>query len=350
MYTYIFILCFAIFLLVQQSEKKNNWLNYILLLVEAVFLIFSKNNSDYANYLMIYNGELELPFEIGIKVMSNILHGIGLESYTYFLILVMLLVAFVFWKWGKIIPYINHVLFFYALMIMYYDCIQIRNTIATFLVLYALYLSLYDKNIQAIGICLIAVFFHRLAFLMALILICVMVFKQKKNYEISILEISFHVFVGLFIILFGKRILLFLASKSILFVKIYDYLSVSTDYSSLIIWAGSTAFMMVLLWYFGVKNTLAYDNTNVPEIRKKAVNYLFRYVLFSFTFSGFLLFLNEFNRTYRLFDLMLFMVYGLVESEMSWKSRRVIFIIISFINVVFMIVALSRGVNLDTFF
>lgn len=268
MYTYIFILCFAIFLLVQQSEKKNSWLNYILLFVEAVFLIFSKNNSDYANYLMIYNGELELPFEVGIKYMSNLLRGIGLESYTYFLIFVMILIAFVFWKWGKIIPYINHVLFLYALMIMYYDCIQIRNTIATFMVLYALYLSLYDKNIQAIGICLIAVFFHRLAFLMAVILICVMVFKPK-NYEISILEIGLHVFVGLFVILFGKRILLFLASKSILFVKIYDYLSVSTDLSSLIIWAGSTAFMMVLLWYFGVKNTLAIDNTNVPEIRKK---------------------------------------------------------------------------------
>lgn len=44
------------------------------------------------------------------------------------------------------------------------------------------------------------------------------------------------------------------------------------------------------------------------------------------------------------------MVFGLVESEMSWKSRRAIFIIIAFINVVFMIVALSRGVDLDTFF
>lgn len=101
MYTYIVILCFVIFLLVQQSEKKNSWLNYILLLVEAVFLIFSKNNSDYANYVMIYNGEWNVPVESGIKFVSNILRGIGLESYTYFLIIVMILIAFVFLEMGE---------------------------------------------------------------------------------------------------------------------------------------------------------------------------------------------------------------------------------------------------------
>ena len=350
MYTYSLILCFSVFLLIQQHEKQNKGLNYLLLVVEAVFLIFSKNNSDYSTYLMIYNGEMKLPFEIGIKTISDILHGIGLESYTYFLILVMALIAFVFWKWGKIIPYINYVLFFYALFIMYYDCIQIRNTIATFLILYAMYLSLHDKKLQAIVMCIIAVFFHRLAFLMALLLMYVVFVKPRKDYEISKWEIGLHVFVGIFIAAFGKPILLFLASKSILFVKVYDYLAVSTGYDSLIIWAGSTAFIMLLLWYFGARNTLSKDNKSVPEIRKKAVNYLLRYSLFGISCSGFLLFVNEFNRTYRLFDLMLFMVFGLVTSEMSWKSKRAVFIISSAINVIFMLVALPRGVDLDTFF
>ena len=84
MYTYSLILCFSVFLLIQQHEKQNKGLNYLLLVVEAVFLIFSKNNSDYSTYLMIYNGEMKLPFEIGIKTISDILHGIRLRSCTLF--------------------------------------------------------------------------------------------------------------------------------------------------------------------------------------------------------------------------------------------------------------------------
>ena len=49
MYTYSLILCFSVFLLIQQHEKQNKGLNYLLLVVEAVFLIFSKNNSDYSD-------------------------------------------------------------------------------------------------------------------------------------------------------------------------------------------------------------------------------------------------------------------------------------------------------------
>lgn len=350
MYTYLLILCFSVFLFVQQNKKKNEGLNYLLLLVEAVFLIFSKNNSDYSTYLMIYNGEIDLPVEKGMITVASILKSIGLESYTYFLVLVMVLITFVFWKWGKIVPYINHVLFFYALMIMYYDCIQIRNTIAAFLILYALYLSLHDKKIEMMIICVIAILFHRLVFMLALILIYVTFFKPRKDYMISKVEIGVHIFTGLFISIFGRQILLFLASKSVLFVKIYDYLSIDTGYDSLIIWAGTTGGMMIILWYFGVKNVLSSDNHQVLEIRKRAVNYLFRFSLFSISCSGFLLFLNEFNRTYRLFDVMLFMIFGIIEDEMSWKNKRLTFLIFSLVNIVFMMIALSRGVDLDTFF
>ena len=348
MYTYILILCFAIFLFVQQNNKKHEGLNYVLLLVEAIFLIFSVNNSDYSNYLLIYNGEMGS--EIGIRFVSSILRGIGLESYTYFLVLVMALIEFVFWKWGKLIPYINHVLFLYALMIMYYDCIQIRNTIATFLILYGLYLSLYDKKVEMIIVCIIAVLFHSFSALFALMLLYVVFVRQKDNYEISKFEIGLHAFGGIFIILFGRKILLFLAAQGPFFHRIYGYLSADNGYDSLIIWAGSTVFLMVLLWYFGVRNVLSVDNLSVPEINKKAVNYLYRYTLFSVSCSGFLLFLNEFNRTYRLFNMMLFMVFALVEDEMSWKNKRILFVLFTLINIAFMMVALSRGVDLDTFF
>ena len=133
-------------------------------------------------------------------------------------------------------------------------------------------------------------------------------------------------------------------------MKIYDYLSIDTGYDSLIIWGGTTGGMMIILWYFGVKNVLSSDNHQVLEIRKRAVNYLFRFSLFSISCSGFLLFLNEFNRTYRLFDVMLFMIFGIIEDEMSWKNKRLTFLIFSLVNIVFMMIALSRGVDLDTFF
>lgn len=350
MYTYLLIVCFSIFLFIKQYEKQNNGLNYLLLLVEAVFLIFSINNSDYSSYYDIYSGRVNIPIEKGFKATSVFLRGIGLESYTYFLILVMLLIAFVFWKWGKLIPNINYVLFFYALFLMYYDCIQIRNTIATFLILYAMYLSLHDKIAPALVVCLAAVFFHRLGFLLALILIYIMIFKPRKGYEISKLEIALHVFVGAFVVVFGRKILLFLAGKGGIFFKLYDYLAETAGFDSLIIWAGSTTGMLILLWYFGVRKVLSSDNTSVPEIRKKAVNYLFRYCLFNISCSGFLLFLIEFNRIYRLFELMLFMIFALIQSEMSWKSKRVIFFVFFAVNVIFMLVAIPRGVNLDTFF
>lgn len=351
MYTYLAILCVSTLLLMLQQHKQNKGINYLLLGIEVIMLVFSKNNSDYSTYLKIYDGELNLPYEIGMKTVGNILRCFGLEDYTYFLILVMILVLFVFYKWGKIIPYINHVLYFYTLFIMYYDCIQIRNTIATFMLLYALYLALYDKKITAILICFLATFFHRLTFLTGLILAYIVFSRRHKTtYEVSKKEIGLNLLLGFSGAILGRPLIKFLAPYNTMFAKAQEYLAIDSGYDSLIIWAGSTAVILVLLWYTGVKKALDPLNTNVPEIRKKAVNYLYRYALFSIGCSGLLLFLEEFNRVYRLFNLMLFMVFGMIESEMTWKSRRLVFIIIVAINVIFMLVALPRGVDLDTFF
>ena len=72
-------------------------------------------------------------------------------------------------------------------------------------------------------------------------------------------------------------------------------------------------------------------------------------MLFGIAVSGFLLFVEEFNRMYRLFYLAGYLIFGLIEKRMPGTNRYILFRVICAINILFMVVAMLRGINFDLY-
>ena len=262
--------------------------------------------------------------------------------------LVFGLILLTFQIWGKEIKHINYVIFLYSLFIMYYDCIQIRNTIAVFLILIALYLSAFDRKILGIIFCIIAVFFHRFAILMGMIVLYTVIIKPNKKYKIQRNEILFITIAGCAISILGMPIILFVSEKISLVARLKFYISSTLSIDSFIIWAGPAIVYLIIMWYLGIRK-INKEDSGISIQKRKLINILFRYSLFSVATSGFLLYLNEFNRLYRMFYLVLFLLFGIIETELSRKNRWLLFCMMSAVNIVFMGVAMLRGINFDLF-
>ncbi len=350
MQTYIIITLFGVILLGFQKKYriKGININYFLLISELILLVFTVNNPDYQTYKVAYTQGMGPFYETGILIVSDLLRKVGIVQYSSFLFLVFGLILLTFQIWGKEIKHINYVIFLYSLFIMYYDCIQIRNTIAVFLILIALYLSAFDRKILGIIFCIIAVFFHRFAILMGMIVLYTVIIKPNKKYKIQRNEILFITIAGCAISILGMPIILFVSEKISLVARLKFYISSTLSIDSFIIWAGPAIVYLIIMWYLGIRK-INKEDSGISIQKRKLINILFRYSLFSVATSGFLLYLNEFNRLYRMFYLVLFLLFGIIETELSRKNRWLLFCMMSAVNIVFMGVAMLRGINFDLF-
>lgn len=353
MITYLTILTISFLLLaIQQNKFKVTYKKRItcrlnLLFVEMLLLIFTIENPDYGTYNYIFSdNEVDFP-EKGFGLVANLLQTNGIDNYCYISVLIGILVVLVFILWKNKIPGIHFTIFFYSLFAMYYDVIQIRNTISCFLMLASLCFFIDHKKIIAFALSFLALLFHRFALLMVFIMLYLELMDINKKTEfVNKGEFVFFVIVGMFGILKVKRIVRFLSEKYTIFEKLKDYIADDNGYDSLVIWAGTAVFFLAILWHFGLKAYL--KDSFVSHERKRAVNILFRYSLFCIPLSSFLLVVNEFNRIYRFFYLIDFFIFGAVWKALNRKNTTV-FLLISFVNIIFMIVAYERGLNFDKY-
>lgn len=352
MFTYITVTLIGIFLLGFQDQYKIKGfdIRYIFCFFESVLMILTVRNPDYEIYKTAFYYKDGPFFETGINLVSDFLKIFGVNNFSFFLLLINVLILFVFSKWGQYIKNINHVIILYSLFIMYYDCIQIRNTIASFIIIFALYVGINGKRAIAIFLCFISLLFHRFSLLTGSILIYTLFIKPNKTYKIKKWEIYILLSIGIMASIFGNVIISLVLNEIPFLGRISFYLTNKVKFDSFIIWGGSATFLTIILWFFGVRYILNSPYRNqIPIERRKVVNILFRYSLFSLFCAGILLYLDEVNRLYRLFYLIQFFLYGTIELYIPRKNRVIIVSSFIFIHVVFMGVAMSRGLNFDIY-
>ena len=327
--------------------KHNKVFPWLMLIPFAVLLIYTVNNPDYQVYKQSFETGDGPYYETGIRIIADILRIIRLNDYRVFLLLTALLVCFAFRLWSRKVPNVGIVILLYSLFIMYYDVIQIRFSIAMMLLLISLYYSIDHKWIPAVFFALASVFFHRLAVLPCLIILYISLVHPRKDYLLSGKETSTLVIVGLYGGLFSRKLVDLIASKWSFFSRITFYMTKDVGYDSLIIWVGYEIFLIVSIYFLGYRSII--EDPWVDIKTKESVNKLFRFMLFGITISGFMLFVEEFNRMYRLFYLVGYLLFAIMEKHMNKTNRIVLLWTMVAVSVLFMMVAMMRGINFDLY-
>lgn len=356
MYTYFSITIVLLILYIFDSDSNNRfYIKQIPLyvcfacIVEEILMIFTVNNPDYN----VYKKEFELRrwtsiAEPGIRYISAFLEKIGLNYYWFFQILIIILILYTFVKWKRYSNNICIVLFLYSQFIMYYDIIQIRNAIASFLILLSLFYGIEGKTLKCILSVVAALYFHRLAFLTGAISIYTCIFERKKNNSPQAIDIINPILLAIVIGAFGKKIISISVSVPIL-SRLSSYTISNLSIDSLIIWAGYGICLLIAVWVLGIKQACIAAECRGDVQKIVAINILFKFSTFAVILSGFLLFMNEFNRIYRLFYLVLYIIIGMIYYDIEKKNRFILVSIVSLLNIIFMMVAMSRGLNFDKF-
>ena len=349
MITYFSVLAISAFgyLFFRLFCRDGSKVRYLMLIPFVVLLLFTENNPDYQVYRESFETGGGPYYETGIRIAADLLRKIGLNDYRFFLLIVAGLVFFAFRLWGRHISDIGVVILFYTQFILFYDVIQIRFAVAMMLVIISLYYAVERKAVPAVlfGIC--AVFFHRLSALACLMVLYIALVKPRKDYSLSPMETGLMLLIGLAGCVISRPLVNLIASRWSFFSRISMYMTTDVGYDSLIIWVGYELLLIAAIYFLGywpvIGDPLEDDRT------KAAVNKLFRFMLFGIAVSGFLLFVEEFNRMYRLFYLAGYLIFGLIEKRMPGTNRYILFRVICAINILFMVVAMLRGINFDLY-
>ena len=332
-----------------KARDKLQLLVYFTLIIEVILMLFAVNRPDYIAYKQEFDFRRGLSFsETGIKIISIFLERIRLHYFWIFQILIVILILYIFTKWKKYSENLDIVLLLYSQFIMYYDVIQIRNTIASFLILLSLFYGIDGKIIKCLLSVVAALFFHKFALLTGALSIYVCIYAQKNVNLPHVREIINSFIIAIVIGVFGRTVTYVFAG--IPFVgRINAYITNSLSIDSLVIWAGYGVCLLISVWALGIKQSCinAKKNGNIKKVI--ALNTLFKFSTFSIVFSSFLLFINEFNRLYRLFYLVLYIIIGMVYYDIEKKNRFILLSTVFLLNIIFMIVAMKRGINFDQY-
>ena len=285
MLTYVAVSIYGLITLLFLNKYRVKGINIKIgfLLVMSILMIFTEKNPDYYTYYYAYTYGIRPFYENGISYISDILGILGISSYKVFLILVMFLICTVFNAWTKYVKNIHHVIFIYSLFIMYYDCIQIRNTIAAFLIILALLFAIEKKRIMCIILCIVSVSFHRLAVLTGLIALYVMFIEPQKEYQISRKEVLVVCVGGLITAVSAIPIINAVAKIIPILHRVLGYLSTNVSIDSYVIWIMPAILYIVTLWFCGIKKLLSSDAISAEK--KRVINILFRYSLLKYSLS-----------------------------------------------------------------
>ena len=333
--------------LFRRVRLKGHDLSWLMMIPFAILFIFTSHNPDYQVYMESFvTGEGPF-YEAGLRVVATLLGKIGLKDYRVFLLLVVGLVFLTFRTWAGRTKHIGSVLFLYSLFVLFYDVIQVRFTIAVMFILLALYYAIENRKILCILFCVLAVFFHRLSALACLMILYLFLVKPKKDYSLSRWEISLMVLIGLAGCFLSRPVVSLIAQRSAFFTRISLYMTAGAGFDSLVIWVGYEIFLILALYFLGYLSVIN-DPFTEPKT-KETVNRLFRFMFFGIAVSGFLLFVEEFNRMYRMFYVTGYLIFALIEDHMSKANRYVLFWTMSAVSILFMVIAMLRGINFDLY-
>jgi len=165
---------------------------WTIFLAAAMFILFIGNyeNADYAVYKDYYDYVLDVDtwgLEILFEQMMKLIKFLGL-SYQGFLIVVAVCIFPLLWK--SISEYTNNielVLLFYLIYPLLMNTIQLRNFIASIIILFAIRYLLEKKLIKYVTLIIIAGLFHKFAFVG---LLYIFIHKVKLKHLVQIVLVT----------------------------------------------------------------------------------------------------------------------------------------------------------------
>ena len=180
-----------------------------------------------------------------------------------------------------------------------------------------------------------------------MIILYLSLFRPKNNYLLSKKETAILVVIGLIGSLASRKLVELIAAKWSFFSRINLYMTKDVGYDSLVIWVGYELFLIIAIYFLGFESII--KNRWIDLKTKEAVNILFRFMLFGITISGFMLFVEEFNRMYRLFYLAGYFLFAMMIEHMKKTNRIVLQWTMIIVSMLFMAVAMMRGINFDLY-
>lgn len=148
-----------------RKEKFFKIIQFLFILILFILYAFNRGNTDYENYVKIFNGEMEV-HDKGYIFLSDIIKSLG-GTYNYVPLVAgffLIIYFFYFYKTDYTITFI----FLYFMLSFIFDFNQIRNTLCSgFLLIGLLYLNKNRKIVYLI-FNIIAIFFQRFGLLILL--------------------------------------------------------------------------------------------------------------------------------------------------------------------------------------
>lgn len=194
-----------------KKNKKKYFKIIQKLYIFAVFLLFTFNrkNSDYNNYLKVFNGEKNIVSEKGYLFLTSIIRILGLNHHFIILLLASLMIFVLFYLYKT--KYIISFIFLYIFYTFVYDINQIRNFFCILFILIGINFLKKNKNFLYIIFNILAITFQRLGYIY---LIFYILQKFKIKTYMRILAILF--IIGLFFTpIFEKSMIYLFPGKAI---------------------------------------------------------------------------------------------------------------------------------------
>lgn len=200
-------------IVLKKSLKKIYLINFSILFF---IFAFNRENSDYENYIKIFNSGLSAGnFEIGYIYLTKFIKYIG-GSHNTIIILLAIFNFYIIYKYNRY--NYNIFIFLYFIYNFLFDINQIRNLLMILMVYSGIYL-LEQKNIK-LGSLLIflSIFIHQLALFYIIGVIFYYLVKGNKKIVFKILILSN--IIGVLFFIFGNDLL---EKLLILFSRRFSY-------------------------------------------------------------------------------------------------------------------------------
>ncbi len=309
MYSFVLIanLSFLWLLSLNSEDTVKRVINYLLIIVIGSLFVFNRQNHDYEGYLRIFenpDGYVETGYALLVKFIKKF-NG----NHNHILMILGLLVSVTWYRLIKLSNYLGFALLCYMIFPMVIDIIQIRNTFSMYFLFNAL--IEYSKNRKTTTFLFLAIgsSFHHFGFIYFILFALMIIGK------IPVIQSRYKIFFLLTMVISHKII-----EPGLSVMENYQnartfssYVADELKVHSIIIW-GLPVLMDLLLMTSFLKGSVKNKN-------EQFVKLILLCISLSLIFFGGLLYLYEFNRFYRTFFVLKYVIASLMLSSLKKTDR-----------------------------
>lgn len=308
---------------------------------------FSVNNPDYIVYKEVYMGLRKPSFTDapGFLKIMELFNLIGAKNYVVFTVFIAAFVVFVFGLLFSITPDIIYAMYVYLLFVIYYDVLQIRFAVGSFLILIELFCLIKKKPIWMIGLIAVGAITIHWSTPLGLIFVLYL-YATQNDYRVEKLDFLVVLVVGGSFALAGRRLC---ANIALDWNRMRKYVRPEMSWSSLAIWSVCVLSQLMVFWIFVGKEVLKNANTPLTNEKRRVIRILYRFLLLFIVLLPCTSYLEEIGRIFRIFMVVMAILYAVVREDVEVFKRRIVFGVIIFVNWGLMLGWIARGINPDAY-